>query len=80
MKILTALVFLEGDLYIARCKEFLITEFGENVEEAISKLKNTIENYSKEYKLKTLDVNISKHFENAKEIKFQVNIYDGRKT
>ncbi len=80
IKILTALVFLEGGLYVARCKEFLITEVGNSEEEAVSKLRKTIENYSKEYKLKTLSVDISKYFENSKEIKFQVTIYGGGKT
>ncbi len=70
----TALVYKEEGIYIARCKEYLITEIGNTEEEAISKLRSAIKDYSKKYKLKEIKQDISKYFKEAKEIEFEIDL------
>ena len=55
IKTFTALIYEEEEIYIARCKELLVTATGTTKGEVISNLKKLIESYSKEYKLKELN-------------------------
>ena len=56
-KTLHALVICEGETYIARCEELLITEQGKTEEEALLALKKTIEELSMQYPLKFYPTN-----------------------
>ena len=67
MSILTAVLYKEDDIYVAECPEVGTVSQGENIEEAITNLKEATQLYLEEFPLKeerrSLITNFEVHME-----------------
>ncbi len=69
MKVLTAVVQKEEDMYVARCPEIGTVSQGKTVEEAVANLKEATELYLEEFPVKRISHPILTTFEVAEIVK-----------
>ncbi len=65
MKVLTAIVHKEEDMYVARCPEIGTVSQGKTIEEAVNNLKEATEVYLEEFPVKGISRPIVTTFEVA---------------